>query len=154
MRVEAELNNMYKLTVCHDGCFMGFYDESDEWEKTFYDDDIEPLVELVSSKYYYKLPQKCYLELYEVLIYEDKIFDNRYISEYNKYSSDTKLKKEGELFYSLYDSDKYKDIRKNLINLDKLKKEREKKLADIKYQEEKKEKELKEYLKLKEKYEN
>jgi len=154
MRVEAELKNMYKLTVGYDGVCMGCYDASDEWEESYYNNDIESLVELISSIYYYKLPQKCYLELYEVLVYEDKIFDNRYISEYNKYSKETELKEEGELFYSLYNSEKYSDIRKNLINLDKLKKEREEKLANIKYQEEKKEKELKEYLKLKEKYEN
>lgn len=154
MRVESELKKMYKITVGNDGVFMGQYDASDEWEESYYNDNIELLVELVSSRYYHCLPQKCYLELYEVLVYEDKIFDNKYISEYSKYSKETELKEEGELFYSLYNSDKYKDLRKNLINLDKLKKEREEKLANIKYQEEKKEKELKEYLKLKEKYEN
>ena len=154
MRVEAELKKMYKITVGHDGCCMGCYDASDEWKESYYNDNIENLVELISSIYYNRLPKICELEKYEVLVYEDKIFDNRYISEYNKYSKETELKEEGELFYSLWNSEKYTEIRQNLIKAAKLKEEREKKLADIKYQEEKKEKELKEYLKLKEKYEN
>ena len=153
-KVEAELKEMYKVTVGHNGVCMGCYDPSDEWKESYYGDTIEELVETMSVEYFNGLPNEFDLELVEVLIYEGRKFDYRLLAEYNKYNKDTKLKAEAAQFTLLWNSEKYKNIRESLKNAAKIKKEREKKLEEIKLKEEKEKKELEEYLKLKSKYEN
>jgi hypothetical protein len=155
MIVTAELKEMYKITVGHDGCCMGCYDSSNEWKESYYGETIEEIVKNINITYYNGLPKTFDLEKVEVLIYDDIKYDYKTISEYEPYSkTNNELREEANEFYSLWNSEKYKSIRKNMIDIDKIKEEREKKLAQIKSNKEKENKELNEYLKLKNKYEN
>lgn len=150
MKVEAEIKEMYKITVGDDGVYRGCYDPSDEWYESYYGESIEKIVEKLNVIYYKGLPRELYIEKYNVLIYENRIFDYEVIVDrYDK----KELKEEYDLFYDLWNSEGYKNIRQKLIDIDKEKEERSKKLAEIEYKKKQEEKELQEYLKLKEKYE-
>jgi hypothetical protein len=155
MKVTAELKEMYKITVGDNGVCMGCYDPSDEWKESYYGETIEEIATELNSTYYNGFPKTFDLEKVEVLIYDDIKYDYRTISELEKYSStNLELRDEMKEFYSLWNSEKYTTIRKNMIEVDKIKAEREKKLAEIKSNEAREKKELENYLKLKEKYEN
>lgn len=150
MKVEAEIKEMYKITVGDDGVCRGCYDPSDEWYESYYGENIEKIAEKLNVIYYKGLPKEFYIEKYKVLIYENRIFDyEEIVGRYDK----KELKEELDLFYELWNSESYKNIRQRLINIDKEKEERNKKLAEIEYKKKQEEKELQEYLKLKEKYE-
>jgi hypothetical protein len=148
MKVEAEIREMYKITVGDDGVCRGCYDLMDEWHESYYVDTIKEIAELLNVIYYHGLPKEFYIEKYKVLIYEDKRFD------YEEIVDKKDLKEEYDEFYSLWNSEEYKNIRQRKLDIDKEKQERERKIAEIKANEEKEKEELAEYLKLKEKYGN
>jgi hypothetical protein len=150
MNVEAELKEMYKITVGDNGVCRGCYDPSDEWYESYYGETIKEITEKLNTLYYKGLPRECYIEKYNVLIYEDRIFDYECaVGRYDK----KELQEENDEFNSLWNSESYKNIRQKLINADKEREERAKKLAEIEYKKKQEQKELEEYQKLKEKYE-
>lgn len=150
MKVEAEIKEMYKITVGDNGVCRGNYDPCDEWYESYYGVTIEEIAEKLNVLYYKGLPKEFYIEKYNVLIYEGRTFDyEEIVGRYDKKD----LKEEYDLFYQLWNSESYKNIRQKLIDADKEREKRNKKLAEIKAKEEKEKKELEEYLKLKEKYE-
>lgn len=154
MKVIAELKEMYKITVGDNGMCMGQYYSEDDWKESYYGETIEEIVKDINTTYYNGLPRTFALEKVEVLIYDDIKYDYRTISEYEIYSKDNlELREEAKEFYSLWNSEKYKSIRQSMIEVDKIKAEREKKLAEIKSNEAREKKEKEEYLKLKSKYE-
>ena len=153
MKVEAELKTMYKVTVGHDGMCYGNYDASDEWEQSYYDENLKVIAEILSVEHFTGLPKRKFdFEQVEVLIYNDIKYDYRIIKEllqYNKNSEDLKQEyKEFMQYWEELESDRQK-----MKEIQKSKNEREEKLAKIKREEEKKAKELENYLKLKEKFE-
>jgi len=152
MIVEAELKTVYKVLLGDNGMCMGQYYPEDDWEESYYGDTIEDIVKKINNIYCDVLPRTFGLEKLEILVYDDNIYDYKLISEYHMY--DYILKIERDLFYDLWNNDYYSNIRKNILDAKKIKQDREEKLFKIKSTEEKKKKELEEYLKLKEKYEN
>lgn len=151
MKVEAEIKEMYKITVGYDGCCMGNYDPSDEWYESYYGTDLQKIAEHMSAIHYVSFPKVFKLEQIEVLIYEDYKYDHKYLGKYNQYSKDQILKSERDTFFEYWKE--FEPMRKKLTEIHKEKEERNKKLAEIEYKKKQEEKELQEYLKLKEKYE-
>lgn len=154
MKVEAELKTKYKITVGDDGICMGQYYSEDDWEESYYGEDLKEMAEELSIKYINGLPRaKFYFSKVEVLIYNNKQFDNETISWLNKYKNDDEtLKKEYNEFLQYW---RYLEPdRAKMREVQKLKEKRKEKLFQLKKQEEKEQKEKSEYLKLKQKYEN
>lgn len=152
MKVEAEVKEMYKITVGDNGVCRGCYDSSDEWYESYYGETIEKIAEKLNILYYKGLPKVFYIEKYDVLIYEDSIFD--YECVIGRYDKKELLDLSNLEFNSLWNSENYKNIRQKLINADKEREERAKKLTEIENMKKKKQKEFEEYQKLKDKYEN
>jgi hypothetical protein len=152
MKIEAELQTLYKITVGHNGVCYGCYDPSDEWKKSYYSDNLKELAEKLSIKYYYGLPSIFEFEQVEVIIYNGKRCNYRTIGYYNKYNKNsTSLVEEHEEFQKYWkelepDRIKMKEIKK-------LKEERKEKMRQMKKQQQIEEKEKSEYLKLKSKFE-
>jgi hypothetical protein len=153
MKVEAELKTMYKVTVGHDGMCMGQYYPEDNWAESYYNENLKELAEKMSVEYFSGLPTRKFdFEQVQVLIYSGRRYDYSTIGEYNPYrKGDETLKKEYTEFMSYWSE--LEPDRKKLVEIQKLKNERADKLRKIKSEEEKKAKELVEYLKLKEKFE-
>lgn len=146
---------MFKITVGDNGVCMGQYDPSDEWYES--GDTIEDIVEKMNIIYYYGDKgrwKEFKLEKIEILYYNGSIYDHKHISQYNPYNKEDNLKKEYEEYWILWKSDKYKNIRDEMIESDRIKDEKKKELKRIKEEEKKLEQELKQYLELKQKYEN
>jgi hypothetical protein len=153
MKVEAELKEMYKVIVGDNGMCMGQYYGEDDWKESYYGDIIEEIVKQMNTEYFNGLPKTFDMELVQVLIYNGKKYDYKILAEYNKYNKETKLKDEVDKFYSLWNSDKYKNERQELINEDKIKKEEQERLEREQEEREKREREFNDYLILKNKYE-
>ena len=154
MKVEANLETMYKITVGDNGMCMGQYYSEDDWVDLYYNNDLKQIAEELSIKYINGFPtRKFYFEEVEVLIYDGNKYDQRIIRELNQYrQEDDTLKKEYAEFMCYWTE--LGPDRKKMIEVQKLKDERQEKLSKIKREEERKNKELTEYLKLKEKFEN
>lgn len=155
MKVEAEVKEMYKVILGDNGMCMGQYYSEDDWKESYYGETIEEILDQVNPIYYKGLPKTFDMEKWNVLVYDGHIYDYEMISEYNKYVKDSEALKEevNEFYFCLNNLDKYKEQRRRMIDADKEREERNKKLNEIKIAKEKEEKELKEYLKLKEKFE-
>jgi hypothetical protein len=153
MKVEAELKTLYKITVGDDGICMGQYYAEDDWEESYYGEDLKEIAEKMSIEYFNGLPRrKFYFSENEVLIYNGRKYDQKTIREYNSYKKDSdELKKEYNEFMQYWNE--LEPDRKKMQEVQKAKEERKKKLDEIKKNEEKSAKELAEYLKLKEKFE-
>ena len=153
MKVEAELKTTYKITVGHDGMCMGQYYPEDDWAESYYNENLKELAEEMSIQYFSGLPTRKFdFEQVQVLLYDDRKYAYETLGEYNPYcKSDDTLKKEYTEFMSYWAE--LEPERKKMIEVQKLKDERVKKLEKIRYDEDKKAKELAEYLKLKEKFE-
>lgn len=153
MKVEAELKTMYKVTVGDTGMCMGQYYSEDDWEESYYGEDLKEIAEELSITYIRGFPNRKFnFEQVEVLIYDGHRYDYRTIGELNQYrNEDNTLKKEYAHFMCYWTE--LEPERKKMIEVQKLKDERAKKLEQIKNEEDKKAKELTEYLKLKEKFE-
>jgi len=151
MKVEAELKVMYKITVGESGVCMGQYYPEDEWEESYYNDNIKELATTLSEIYPHSIPKSFSLEEVEVLIYDDKKYDYRVIKYYNKWSK-----------ISIDFVDEYKEFmirwkalqpeRTKHLEIVKKKKEREDKLKQMEENKKFEQKELEKYLKLKEKF--
>lgn len=154
MKVEAELKTMYKITVGDTGMCMGQYYSEDDYEDSYYGDDLKYLAEQLSVMYPNGYPKRRFsFEQVEVLVYDDKQYDHNIIKEYNSYKKDSiELKQEYEEFIQCWND--LDPDRKKMQEIQKSKAERAEKLERIKREEERKNKELAEYLKLKEKFEN
>jgi len=153
MKVEAELKTLYKITVGDNGMCMGQYYSEDDWEDSYYGEDLKEIAESLSITYINGFPtRKFSFEEVEVLIYDGNKYDQRIIREHNQYRKEDDTLKEEYAYFMLYWTELESD-RKKMREVQKLKDERVNKLKQIKAQEEKKAKELSEYLKLKEKFE-
>ena len=114
---------------------------------------LKKIAEIISYEHFTGMPKEFSLKQVEVLIYDDIKYDYKTIGELNKYKSDDgTLKKEYQEFMQYWKE--LEPDRNEMKEIQKTKKERQEKLERIKNDEEKKAKELVEYLKLKEKYEN
>jgi hypothetical protein len=153
MKVEAELKIMYKITVGNDGMCMGQYYPEDNWSESYYNENLKELAEEMSVEYFSGLPTRKFdFEQVQVLLYDDRKYPYETLGEYNPYcKDDDTLKKEYAEFMCYWTE--LESERKKMIEVQKLKEERAKKIEQIKYEEDKKAKELAEYLKLKEKFE-
>jgi hypothetical protein len=153
MKIEAELKTMYKITVGDTGMCMGQYYSEDDWTASYYGENLKELAEELSIKYFAGLPtRRFYFKQMQVLVYDNRKYDYKTIAELNQYNKeDNALKKEYTEFMSYWKE--LENDRNKMREIQKLKKERAEKLKQIKYQENKKAKELAEYLKLKEKFE-
>lgn len=155
MKVEAELKEMYKVILGDNGMCMGQYYSEDDWKESYYGETIEDILDQVNGIYYKGLPKTFDMEKWNVLTYKGHIYDYEKISEYNRYIKDSEALKEevNEFYFKWNNLDKYRNARKNMIESDKLRDERNKKIAEIKAIKEKEKKEMTAYLKLKEKFE-
>ena len=155
MKVEAEVKEMYKITLGDNGMCMGQYYSEDDWKESYYGETIEQILDQVNPEYYKGLPKTFDMEKWYVLIFDGRKYDYKLISNYNRYNKESEdLKEEVNQFYFMWNNmDKYKNERQALKEADKVREEKAKEAKKIKDQKEKEEKELKEYLKLKEKYE-
>lgn len=153
MKVEAELKTTYKVTVGDNGMCMGQYYSEDDWEDSYYGDDLKEIVEVLSVMYINGYPtRKFSFEEVEVLIYDGNKYDQRIIREYNSYNKESdELKKELNEFIQYWKE--LEPDRKKMQEIEKAKKERAEKLAKIKNDDEKKAKELALYEQLKNKFE-
>lgn len=152
-KVEAELREMFKITVGDSGVCMGCYDPSDEWYESYYDEDLKNMAELLSVLYPKGLPREFTFEKMEVLVYDDMKYDYKELGCYQRYSSkDETLKKEHDEFLEHWDNLSVQ--RNRIIEIEKKKEEEKAKLKKIQYQQEKEEKDYANYLALKKQFEN
>lgn len=156
MKVEAEMKEMYKVTLGDNGMCMGQYYSEDDWKESYYGETITDILDQVNPIYYKGLPKTFDMEKWNVLVYDGHIYDYEMISEYNKYVKDSEALKEevNEFYFFLNNLDKYKEQRKRMIETEREREERAKKLAEIEYKKKQEQKEFEEYQKLKDKYGN
>ena len=152
MKVVAELKTLYKVTVGDTGMCMGQYYPEDDWEESYYNENLKEIAEELSLTYIKGFPNRKFeFEQVQVLIYNGHKYDYTTIGSLNQYrKEDDTLKKEYAEFMCYWTE--LEPDRKKMIEIQKLKDERKEKLRKIKSEEEKKAKELAEYLKLKEKF--
>jgi len=100
MKVEAELKTLYKITVGDNGMCMGQYYSEDDWEDSYYGEDLKEIAESLSITYINGFPtRKFSFEEVEVLIYDGNKYDQRIIREHNQYrKEDDTLKEEYAYF--------------------------------------------------------
>jgi hypothetical protein len=154
MKINAELKETYKITVGDGGMCMGQYYSEDDWKESYYGDTIEEIAEKLNTIYFRRLPMAHFaIEKWQVLIYENKIYDHELLAVHSRWNGDSKLQKEYDEFFKLWNSTKYTELRNKKIEAEKIREERERKITEMKNHEEEEQKELEEYLKLKEKYE-
>lgn len=153
MKVEAELKTFYKITVGDDGMCMGQYYSEDDWEDSYYGENLKEIAEEMSIVYFTGLPRKkFYFSEIEVLIYNGSKYDQKNIREYNSYKKDSdELKNEYAEFMQYWKE--LEPERDKMILIKRTKEERITKLKEITKNEQNKARELAEYLKLKEKFE-
>lgn len=152
-KVEAELREMFKITVGDNGVCMGCYDPSNEWHESYYDEDLKNMAEILSVIYPKGLPKEFIFEKMEVLVYDGMKFDYKELGYYQRYSSeDTILKKEYGEFIEYWNE--LSEQRKKMIEIEKKKEEEREKLKKIQYQHEKEQKDYANYLALKKQFEN
>ena len=154
MKVEAEVKEMYKVTLGDDGMCMGQYYGEDDWKKSYYGETIEQILDTVNVRYYNGLPKTFNMEKWHVLIFDGRKYDYKRISSYNRYNKDSEELKEevNQFYFMLNNMDKYKNERQALKEADKVREEKAKMAQKIKDKEEKEAKELAEYEYLKNKY--
>lgn len=135
-KVEAELREMFKITVGEDGVCMNCYDASEEWYESYYSENLRDMANILSTIYPKGLPKKVTLKKMEVLIYDDMKFDYKELAYYQRYNSkDITLKKEYDEFIDYWDELSVQ--RNKMIEIEKKREEKKEKLKRIQYQQEK-----------------